>query len=128
MIHHAQRLRNKYYINHSIRTDAVQLHRFRSSGEIYESIQSAIYFAPWIRRIFVVVDDLQKDRFMNLWEDKVTIVTHSQIYTKHSKHLPVFNSHSIESHLYEIPGLSEYFLYANDDTFFGDHVLPTQVF
>jgi len=35
--------------------------------------------------------------------------------------LPTFNSHSIESNLHNIPGLSENYLYLNDDVFFGNH-------
>jgi hypothetical protein len=33
--------------------------------------------------------------------------------------LPTYNSHAVESQLHNIPGLSEHFLYSNDDMFFG---------
>jgi UDP-glucose 4-epimerase len=109
-------------------SDAAHVNRYRSSGEIYESIRSALTFAAWIRHIFVIVDDIQKERFKNQWPGKVTVIAHSQIYQDHCCHLPVFNSHSIETHLFQIPGLAEHFLYANDDTFFGDLVTPEMFF
>ena len=121
----------RHYIPHSSvikSSDAVQPRRFRSCGEIYQSIQSVIMFAPFIRYIFIVIDDLQIDRFNNIFGERVKTVKHSDIYQDYITHLPVFNSHSIESHLWQIPGLSECFLYANDDTFFGKPVDPSIFF
>jgi UDP-N-acetylglucosamine-lysosomal-enzyme len=37
-------------------------------------------------------------------------------------HLPVFSSPSIESHLHRIPGLSDKFVYFNDDVMLGSDV------
>jgi len=42
--------------------------------------------------------------------------------------LPTHNSHAIESQLQHIPGLSEHFLYSNDDMFFGRPVAPDMFF
>ncbi len=39
-------------------------------------------------------------------------------------HLPTFSSPSIEAHLHRIPGLSDKFLYLNDDVMFGKDVWP----
>ena len=36
--------------------------------------------------------------------------------------LPTFNSHAIEHNIYKIKGLSERFLYMNDDFFFGQYI------
>jgi len=124
----------KIQYSRSVRGDANHVNRYRSSGEIYESIKSALLFAPWIRHIFVLVADIQVDRFQMLDEwtgdskKLVTVVPHSTVYYWDSHHLPVFNSHSIETHLFQIPGLSEHFLYANDDTFFGAPVQSEQFF
>ncbi len=113
----------------SVRGDASNANRFRSCGEIYESIRSAWHFAPWLRHIYVVVDDTQQSRLdVSEWPGRVSVVPHSAIYQWDADHLPVFNSHSIETHLFAIPGLSEQFLYANDDTFFGATVTPDQFF
>lgn len=109
-------------------------YRFRSSGEIYHSIESSIRFAPWISKIFIVVDDDQIGRFdmgklSNEAREKITLIKHSEIFTgEHSSHLPTFNSHAIESQLYKIPNLTEHFIYANDDCFFGAPVEPSLFF
>ena len=39
-------------------------------------------------------------------------------------HLPTFSSPSIEAHLHRIPGLSDKFIYLNDDVMFGRDVWP----
>jgi hypothetical protein len=46
-------------------------------------------------------------------DPKISIITHEEILN--TKYLPTFNSHSIESSLHHIQGLSNNFLYFNDD-------------
>ncbi|CAH1786367.1 unnamed protein product [Owenia fusiformis] len=41
-----------------------------------------------------------------------------------ASHLPTFSSPAIESHLHRIPGLSDKFIYMNDDVMFGKEVWP----
>ncbi|KAK3847006.1 MAG: hypothetical protein J3R72DRAFT_432903 [Linnemannia gamsii] len=50
--------------------------------------------------------------------EKVDMVHHSAFF-KHKNRLPVFNSVAIESQLYRIAGLSDIFIYLNDDIYFG---------
>src|SRR5579872_2453281 len=98
--------------------DANKNYRFRSSGEIYQVILSAIHFAPWIRQIFVVVaDESQRQLFNPDYKELVTLILHQDIFSN-LDNLPTFNSHAIECNIHNIPGLSEQFLYGNDDTFF----------
>ena len=47
---------------------------------------------------------------------RTTLVTHEQVFTK-LENLPTFNSNAIESNLHKIPGLSDCFLFMNDDFF-----------
>jgi hypothetical protein len=42
--------------------------------------------------------------------------------------LPTFNSNVIESYLHRLPGLSERFLYFNDDYYLGAPLAPTDLF
>ena len=65
--------------------------------------------------------------WLNLSHPKIRLVRHEQIY-RWPEHLPTFNSTSIEAHLHRIPGLSEHFIYANDDTFLGAPVEPSDFF
>lgn len=69
---------------------------------------------PWIRNIYVI---LAQESQLQDWmkDEKVTIVYHKDIIPQ--KYLPTFNSNTIEMFLHKIPGLSEYFIYANDDMF-----------
>ncbi|KAG0265560.1 Xanthine phosphoribosyltransferase 1 [Linnemannia exigua] len=50
--------------------------------------------------------------------EKIDVVHHSAFF-KHKNNLPVFNSVAIESQLHRIPGLSDVFIYLNDDMIFG---------
>ena len=45
------------------------------------------------------------------------------IFQNHS-HLPTFSSPAIETHIHRIPGLSQKFIYLNDDVMFGKDVWP----
>jgi hypothetical protein len=55
------------------------------------------------------------------------VVSHREIFGDTGK-LPTFNSHAIESRLHRIEGLSEHFLYFNDDVFLGRPVKPENFF
>jgi hypothetical protein len=97
--------------------------RFNDSGEIYYCIASILKYAPFIRTIFIVTDN-QEPPYINLFSeqeictrDKIKIVDHTVIFKGLEDCLPTFNSLSIESLLWLIPGISEYFLYFNDDFF-----------
>lgn len=54
---------------------------------------------------------------------KVSIVSHQEIFTN-KQALPTFSSPSIEMNLHHIKGLSNYFIYFNDDVFLGSPVTP----
>lgn len=95
--------------------------RFTSRNELYFSIATLLRNAPWINRIWLVTDGQTPD--LGELADKVTIVDHKDFIP--SEYLPTFNSHVITSHLHRIRGLSEHFLYLNDDILFGRPLLPT---
>ena len=94
--------------------------RFTSIDELKYSLRGVYEYAPWINNIYIVVDDDQKPEWLNLNNPKIHLIKHSQIFMN-KEDLPTFNSHAIESNLHNIPGLSENFIYLNDDMFFGNH-------
>jgi len=94
--------------------------KFMENGELKYSLRSALKFAPWINHIYIVTD-AQCPAWLAA-HPRVTIVDHSVILPKAA--LPSFNSNAKELFLWKIPGLSEHFLYANDDMFFGADVSP----
>lgn len=79
-------------------------------------------YAPWVRNIYIVTNG-QIPSWLNLSHPKIHIVTHTAIFSNQT-HLPTFASPSIESNIHRIPGLSDHFLYLNDDTMFGQPVYP----
>ena len=59
--------------------------------------------------------------------DYISVVSHSDIYP-YPDHLPTFSSPSIETHLHRIDGLSERFLYFNDDISLLAPICPEDYF
>jgi hypothetical protein len=105
-------------------------HRWVCSDELNFCVRSIANHAPWVRRIWIVTDD-QIPVLAPLPEDfaaKITIVDHRQIFAGYEDALPTFNSLSIETMLWRIPGLSEHFLYFNDDVFLTAPVTAADFF
>ena len=99
--------------------------RFVDNDELKYSLRSLEKYAPWINHVYIVTDR-QIPKWLDLDYEKVTVVDHSEIMPKEI--IPVFNSVIIEYFLPLIPNLSEKFLYANDDMFFGAPVTPDYFF
>ncbi|MBX2956867.1 MAG: Stealth CR1 domain-containing protein [Cyclobacteriaceae bacterium] len=108
-------------IGKKLPASAARTTRWTNHDELLYSLRSAEKFAPWINHIFIVTDS-QAPKWLNLENPKISIVDHKEIIP--NEKLPLFNSNAIEMFLWKIPGLSEYFLYANDDMFFGKEVQP----
>lgn len=103
--------------------------RFTNVEEVKYVVHSILKYAPFIRKIFVVTDN-QTPSFLRNNENypKVALVDHKTIFNQNEKHLPVFNSRSIETKLYKIPDLSEHFIYFNDDMFLLNPTRPKDFF
>lgn len=99
--------------------------RYSDNDELKYSLRSVDMYAPWIRKIFIVTDN-QVPKWLDTSNPKIRIVDHKEILPEVS--LPCFNSRLIEHFLYKIPGLSEHFLYANDDMFINRPVTPATFF
>lgn len=94
--------------------------RFDQVEEIKYTVNSILKFAPFIRNIFIVTDNQTPKFLKNKQEGEYTnvfIVDHQQIFKDDIEFLPVFNCRPIETKLYDIPNLSEHFIYFNDDMF-----------
>ena len=99
--------------------------RYADSGELKYSLRSIEKYAPWIRKVFIVTDE-QTPEWLDTSNPKVHVVDHKEIMPKES--LPCFNSNLIEHFLDKIPGLSEHFLFANDDMYINRPVSPATFF
>lgn len=116
----------------TIDDQATSINRFRDNDELRlyfgccirsrYSLRSLEKNAPWIRHIYIVTNG-QIPSWLNTDNPRVSIITHEEIFSEPDA-LPTFSSPAIEFNLHHIPGLSEYFLYFNDDVFLGDVVYP----
>ena len=88
--------------------------RFRDWGTLKYHFRGLEKFMPYIDRIHLVV---ARDSQVPAWVNRktVNVVLHEDIMPKGS--LPTFNSSMIEMFLHRIPGLTERFLYFNDDMY-----------
>ena len=100
--------------------------RFRSRDELLYSLRSLDDYAPWVRNVFIVTDS-QVPHWLNTDNSRVRVIDHTEIFPDDGR-LPVFNSNAIISRLHHIPGLSEHFIYINDDVMLGRPVSPQQFF
>lgn len=95
--------------------------RFNSVGEIDYCVLSLLRFAPFVRRIHVVTDAQLPPILAQLWQhdpslrERVVCVDHRVLFEGHEDCLPTFNSRSIESMVWRMPGLAEHFVLFNDD-------------
>ena len=99
--------------------------RFYSRDELYYSIKSLRKYAPWIRTIYIV-SNCARPAWLDDFDD-IQYVLHQAIFPNPAA-LPTFNSKAIESVLHRIDGLSERFLYLNDDFFLCQIMHPDDFF
>ena len=100
---------------------AVSPARWRDREELKYSLRSVEQYMPWVNKIYIVTDN-QVPAWLNLNHPKIKIISHSEIFPADA--LPVFNSMAIETRLAHIPGLSEHFIYSNDDFFTAVYLSP----
>ena len=101
--------------------------RWETNGEAKQCIKLIKRNAPFFRKIFLVMSGPSQ---IPKWLDEVRkiepkipieVMYHHQFY-KSKQDLPTYNSLSIEANMHRIPGLSEYFVYFNDDCFISNKV------
>ncbi|MFI9153027.1 stealth family protein [Streptomyces sp. NPDC053367] len=99
--------------------------RYTSHDELKYSLRSLAMYADFVRHIYIVTDG-QKPHWLDDTAEGITVVDHRDIFPEGV--LPVFNSHAIETRLHHIPGISDHYLYFNDDVFCGRRVTPEHFF
>ncbi|MGW7787628.1 stealth conserved region 3 domain-containing protein [Streptomyces tricolor] len=99
--------------------------RYTSHDELKYALRSLEMYAGFVRHVYLVTDS-QTPAWLDPDAEGLTIVDHRDILPADA--LPVFNSHAIESRLHHIPGLSEHYLYFNDDVFINRPVRAEHFF
>ena len=99
--------------------DSTMSTRYDQCGEINYCVRSLLRFAPWVRTIYIVTDNqippIIKTLKNTIYENKIKLIDHRDIFLSSEGCLPTFNSLSIESVLWRIKGLANNFIYFNDD-------------
>jgi hypothetical protein len=100
--------------------------RYNDHQELYYSLRSVKLYAQWVRKIFIVISDINEAPSFLKDQKNIQIIRHSEVIDP--SHLPTFNSHVIEACLHRIPDLSEHYIYFNDDVFLGSPTTPNDFF
>lgn len=109
----------------AVEKDIAAPNRYANRGEIYWCIRSVNKFMPWVRRIFLVTDGQDPKAESRI---PIEIVDHKVIFRGYEEYLPTFCTSSIEAMLWRIPGLSEHYIYLNDDFMLCRPVTPEMFF
>ena len=99
--------------------------RFRDWDNLQYWFRGVEKYAPWVNKIhFITWGHLPK--WLDTSNPKLHIVNHKDYIPE--KYLPTFSSHAIELNMHRIEGLSEHFVYFNDDMFITREVSETDFF
>ena len=99
--------------------------RFRDWGTLRYWFRGVEQFAPWVNKIYFVTCG-HLPEWLNVNHPKLRIVKHEDFIPK--AYLPTFSSNVIEFFFHKIKGLSEKFVFFNDDMFLLNNVRPDRFF
>lgn len=116
---------SKYSSNKSNTRNGVSDARFRDNGFLKYWFRGVEKFAPWVRKIHFVTSSRVPD-WLDVSNPKLHIVHHEDFIP--SQFLPTFNSVVIERYIHKIQGLSEHFVYFNDDFYITKEVSQERFF
>ncbi|KAF9991232.1 Xanthine phosphoribosyltransferase 1 [Mortierella antarctica] len=111
-------------------------HRYRDMDELKYSVRSVAQYATGMfEKIYILATEVEPETnegqvpsWLNQTSAKgiVEVVQHDETF-ENTAFLPTFNSLAIESQMHHIPGLSDVFLYLNDDVFLGTQTRAADV-
>jgi hypothetical protein len=107
------------------RKNEVSEARFRDYGFLKYWFRGVERFAPWVNKIHFVTCG-QKPDWLNENNPKLNLVHHKDYIPE--DFLPCFNSNVLEHYMHKIPGLTEQFVYFNDDFFIINDVPQERFF
>lgn len=119
-----QREFKKYRAQESGRDDNSEI-RYRDWDNLQYLFRGIEKFAPWVRKVHFITTG-QKPKWLNLDAPKLNFVKHEDFIPKEC--LPTFSVRPIELNLHRIEGLSEQFVYFNDDYFLLRPIKPERFF
>lgn len=99
--------------------------RYRNWGLFKYWFRAVEAYAPWVNKVFLVTNGKNPD-WINPNHPKLVLVSHEDYIP--TKYLPTFNSITIELNMNKIPGLSEHFVYFNDDCYVNNPIESSYYF
>jgi hypothetical protein len=99
--------------------------RYRDWGLLRYWFRTVEQYAPWVRRIHLVTDG-QCPEWIRRDNPKLNLVDHRHYIP--ADYLPTFSANPIELNFHRISGLSEQFVYFNDDMFLTRPAKETDFF
>uniref|UniRef100_UPI004056FFD6 Stealth CR1 domain-containing protein n=1 Tax=Agathobacter sp. TaxID=2021311 RepID=UPI004056FFD6 len=99
--------------------------RFRDWDNLKYWFRGVEKYASWVNRVYFITCG-QIPKWLNTECEKLVCVNHKDYIPQ--KYLPVFSSHPIEHNMHRIQGLSEHFVYFNDDIFLTSEVRQEDFF
>lgn len=103
-----------FYKNQEFITPDAGENRYRDWGIFKYWFRGIEKNAPWVNKIYLVTCG-HVPQWLDINHPKIVVVKHEDFMPK--EYLPTFSSHSIELNLHRIEGLSDKFIYFNDDMF-----------
>lgn len=88
--------------------------RYRNWDNLHYWFRGVEKYAPWVNKIYFVTCG-HVPKWLDTGHEKLVIARHDDFME--SRYLPTFNSDAIEVNLHRIKGLSDRFVYFNDDMF-----------
>lgn len=106
-------------------TEQKESARFRNLNIFNYWFRAVEQYAPWVNKVFLVTNGTFP-KWINPNHPKLVFVKHSDYIPE--EYLPTFNSITIELFMHKIKGLSEHFVYFNDDFFLNSPTKPELFF
>ena len=116
--------KNKYLVKNTASVD-VRKRRYRDWNIFMYWFRGVEKYAPWVNHVYLVTSG-HYPKWLDLTNPKLSLITHDVIFDE--KYLPTFNNCAIELLMHKIPGLSEHFVYFNDDLFLTAPTEPSDFF
>lgn len=102
--------------------------RYNFNNEIYISLYLLQINMEWVNNIYIITDNqkFDVDFLTPKFRKKIKFIDHKDIVP--NEFLPTFNSRTIETFIWRIPDLSNYYLYMNDDFFICKRYYLSDIF
>ncbi len=99
--------------------------RYKDWGTFIYWFRGIEKFMPWVNKVFVITNGTYPE-WLNTAHPKIVMVDHKDYIPEDC--LPTFCSRAIEVGMHRIKGLSEHFIYFNDDMFVTAPCQPSDFF